>query len=136
MLVSQHVRQARKRKDPESENQKTQQRNAEEDFKRSIEGFRSTARVPCARISTKPSLSPLSVTFKVQELILTHLDYLHTLRKLTEVTRQSLHDVEGELWLPWAAAQQISARQKVEQSIRYGLTGNWRTLELISSILV
>lgn len=106
MLVSQHVRQARKRKDPESENQKTQQMNAEEDFKRSIEGFRSTARVPCARISTKPN-------------------YLHTLRKLTEVTRQSLHDVEGELWLPWAAAQQISARQKVEQSIREGCKKYW-----------
>ena len=71
------------------------------------------------------------MTFYVQELIPTRLDYLHTLRKLTEITRQSLHDVEGELWLPWAAAQQISARQKVEQSIRYGLTCNWRTLELI-----
>jgi hypothetical protein len=134
MLVSQHVKQARKRKDPESDNRMTQKRNAEEDFNRSIEGFQSNARVPCARISTKPSLS-LDI-FKVQKLILTHLDYLYTLGKLTEVTRQCLHDVEGELWLPWASAQQISARQKVEQSIRYDLTVNWRTLELISSILI
>ena len=73
----------------------------------------------------------LSVASKVQGVILPHLDYLHSLRKLTAVTRQSLRDVEGSLWLPWAAAQQISARQKVEQSIRYGLTGHWRTLQLI-----
>jgi hypothetical protein len=133
LLVRQHIRQARLRKDPESDNKKIQERNAEEDFNRSIKGFRLTVRVPCARISTHRGLS---FSFQVQELILTHLGYLHTLRELTELTRQRLHDVEGELWVPWAFAQQISARQKVEQSIRYGLIGNWRTLELMSTILV
>ena len=39
--------------------------------------------------------------------------------ELTNVTRTMLHDVEGELWIPWATAQQVSARQKVELSIRY-----------------
>jgi len=135
LLVSQHIRQARKHNNSEPATQKTPQRNAEEDFERSIKGFLSTEKVPYVGISTKTSLSPLlSLTFKVQGVILTHLDYLHTLRKLTEVTRQSLHDVEGDLWLPWAAAQQINARQKVEQSIRYGLTRNWRILQLIGSI--
>ena len=40
------------------------------------------------------------------------------LTSLTNVTRSKLRDVEGELWIPWAAAQQINARQKVELSIQ------------------
>ena len=52
----------------------------------------------------------------------TRSEYLDTLQNLTKVTRDSLHDVEGDLWLPWAAAQQINARQKVDQSIRYVLS--------------
>ncbi|TFK70237.1 hypothetical protein BDN72DRAFT_958955 [Pluteus cervinus] len=63
----------------------------------------------CVRISTKAS-------------------YVETLRELTDVTRQGLRDIEGELWLPWAAAQQINARQKVEQSIREGCKKYWLNL--------
>lgn len=40
---------------------------------------------------------------------------------LTNVTRSKLRDVEGELWIPWATAQQVNARQKVELSIQYVL---------------
>lgn len=38
---------------------------------------------------------------------------------LTNVTREKLRDVEGELWIPWVTAQQVNARQKVELSIQY-----------------
>lgn len=38
---------------------------------------------------------------------------------LTNVTREKLRDVEGELWIPWVTAQQVNARQKVMLSIQY-----------------
>lgn len=38
---------------------------------------------------------------------------------LTNVTREKLRDVEGELWIPWATAQQVNARQKVALSIQF-----------------
>jgi hypothetical protein len=41
------------------------------------------------------------------------------LKTLTETTRRYLHDVEGDLWVPWAAAQQINAQQKVNFSIKF-----------------
>ena len=43
---------------------------------------------------------------------------------LANVTRDKLRDVEGELWIPWAMAQQVNARQKVVLSIQYVLTPN------------
>ncbi|TFK69260.1 hypothetical protein BDN72DRAFT_622018 [Pluteus cervinus] len=54
--------------------------------------------------------------------------HFRTLKELTDVTRQSLHDVEGALWVPWALAQQINARQKVEQSIKEGCKRYWLNL--------
>jgi len=50
------------------------------------------------------------------------------LKKLTETTRRCLHDVEGELWVPWAAAQQINAQQKVNFSINEGFKKYWVNL--------
>ncbi|PPQ81511.1 hypothetical protein CVT26_010898 [Gymnopilus dilepis] len=47
---------------------------------------------------------------------------------LTNVTRAELRHVEGELWIPWAAAQQINARQKVELSIHEGVKKYWKDL--------
>jgi len=41
------------------------------------------------------------------------------LLELADVTRNLLREVEGELWVPWAMAQQASAHQKVELSIEY-----------------
>jgi hypothetical protein len=41
------------------------------------------------------------------------------LKRLTETTRRCLHEVEGDLWVPWAAAQQINAQQKVNFSIKF-----------------
>ncbi len=46
------------------------------------------------------------------------------LKKLSNVTRDKLRDVEGELWIPWAMAQQVNARQKVMLSIQYVPTLN------------
>ena len=39
--------------------------------------------------------------------------------ELTKATRENLWDVEGSLWVFWATAKQVNARQKVELSIRY-----------------
>ncbi|KAI9449682.1 hypothetical protein BJY52DRAFT_1306519 [Lactarius psammicola] len=45
------------------------------------------------------------------------LDRIDMLKRLTETTRRCLHEVEGDMWVPWAAAQQINAQQKVNFSI-------------------
>ncbi|KIJ95207.1 hypothetical protein K443DRAFT_333538 [Laccaria amethystina LaAM-08-1] len=47
---------------------------------------------------------------------------------LTNVTREKLRDVEGELWIPWVTAQQVNARQKVILSIHEGLKKYWQNL--------
>lgn len=47
---------------------------------------------------------------------------------LTNVTREKLRYVEGELWIPWVTAQQVNARQKVELSIHEGLKKYWQNL--------
>jgi hypothetical protein len=39
------------------------------------------------------------------------------LKDLTDITRQSLREVESNLWIPWAVAQQINATQKLKASI-------------------
>ena len=44
---------------------------------------------------------------------------IEMLLELADVTRNLLHEVEDELWVPWAMAQQASAHQKVELSIEY-----------------
>ncbi|KAH8976553.1 hypothetical protein EDB92DRAFT_1276134 [Lactarius akahatsu] len=46
------------------------------------------------------------------------LKCINMLKGLTETTRKCLHEVEGDLWVPWAAAQQINAQQKVNFSIK------------------
>jgi len=58
----------------------------------------------------------------------THVKYRQrneTLKDLTNTTREILHDVEGELWVPWAVAQQINARQKVDTCIEEGFKKYW-----------
>ncbi|KAH9029956.1 hypothetical protein EDB85DRAFT_2147028 [Lactarius pseudohatsudake] len=50
------------------------------------------------------------------------------LKGLTETTRRCLHEVEGDLWIPWAAAQQINAQQKVNFSINEGFKNYWINL--------
>lgn len=47
------------------------------------------------------------------------------LKRLTETTRKCLHAVEGDLWVPWATAQQINAQQKVNFSINEGFKEYW-----------
>ncbi|KAF5342719.1 hypothetical protein D9758_015863 [Tetrapyrgos nigripes] len=53
---------------------------------------------------------------------------LGMLRTLTKVTRKCLHDVEGDLLVPWVAAQQINAQQKVNYSIDEGFKKYWMDL--------
>ncbi|KAF5310399.1 hypothetical protein D9758_018792 [Tetrapyrgos nigripes] len=53
---------------------------------------------------------------------------LEMLRMLTRVTRDCLHDVEGDLLVPWATAQQINAQQKVNYSIDEGFKKYWLDL--------
>ncbi|KAH9162499.1 hypothetical protein EDB89DRAFT_637162 [Lactarius sanguifluus] len=48
--------------------------------------------------------------------------------RLAETTRRCLHEVEGNLWAPWAAAQQIHAQQKVNFSINEGFKKYWINL--------
>ncbi|KAI9428861.1 hypothetical protein H4582DRAFT_2090844 [Lactarius indigo] len=58
----------------------------------------------------------------------THPQYprcVDMLKALTETTRKCLHAVEGDLWVPWAAAQQINAQQKVNFSINEGFKKYW-----------
>ncbi|TFK20671.1 hypothetical protein FA15DRAFT_759207 [Coprinopsis marcescibilis] len=45
--------------------------------------------------------------------------------ELADVTRQTLRGVEDELWIPWAAAQQVNARQKVKLSVFEGAKKYW-----------
>ncbi|KAH9008879.1 hypothetical protein EDB85DRAFT_2062920 [Lactarius pseudohatsudake] len=56
------------------------------------------------------------------------LNRLDMLKGLAETTRRCLHDVEGDLWVPWAAAQQINAQQKVNFSINEGFKEYWINL--------
>lgn len=84
---------------------------AEDDFKARVESVYSQKKLRCVRIATRFSPSSDSP----------HVRRLGMLCELTDITRQSLRGVEAELWVPWAAAQQISARQKVEESIKYAL---------------
>ncbi|KAG6887577.1 hypothetical protein C0995_014275 [Termitomyces sp. Mi166 len=61
----------------------------------------------------------------------THKRYpkcIDTLNTLTQTTRTCLHEVEGELWIPWAAAQRINAQQKVNVSIDEGFKKYWINL--------
>jgi hypothetical protein len=53
---------------------------------------------------------------------------LNSLRELVDITRQCLHCLEGDLWVLWAAAQQVSAHQKVQRSISEGSKKYWMDL--------
>uniref|UniRef100_A0A0W0FT26 G domain-containing protein n=1 Tax=Moniliophthora roreri TaxID=221103 RepID=A0A0W0FT26_MONRR len=52
-------------------------------------------------------------------------DGLQMLRELTSVTRDRLHDIEGDLLVLWATAQQINAQQKLNDSINVGFSRYW-----------
>lgn len=65
MLVNEHYQEARKAKVPESEIDRISEENAEISFNRQIVEFRSSAKVPCVKVSTDddyPGLSPCFLT--------------------------------------------------------------------------
>ncbi|KAF8804131.1 hypothetical protein BYT27DRAFT_7107900, partial [Phlegmacium glaucopus] len=79
------------------------ERNAEISFNNRIGDFRTSSQVPCVKVSTDEDYPGLS----------------STLQELVDITRNCLHEVEGDLWILWATTQRISAHQKVQRSIRY-----------------
>ncbi|KAG5717305.1 hypothetical protein E4T56_gene2414, partial [Termitomyces sp. T112] len=54
------------------------------------------------------------------------LGFLQTLEELTEVTRKCLHT--EETFIPWAVAQRIDPKQKVQTSIEEGSKKYWKNL--------
>ncbi|KAG5729609.1 hypothetical protein E4T56_gene18837, partial [Termitomyces sp. T112] len=52
--------------------------------------------------------------------------FLHTLEELTDVTRKCLHT--QETFVPWAVAQRIDSKQKVETSIEEGSKRYWKDM--------
>ncbi|KAJ3560696.1 hypothetical protein NP233_g10669 [Leucocoprinus birnbaumii] len=78
------------------------EQQAMESFERSVKELQAVSDCKALRISMKdPNLRGMLVN-------------------LADVTRKLLHEVEGQLWIPWAAAQQASAQQKVDLSINEG----------------
>ena len=73
-----------------------------------------------------PWLVSLLLTEFVRDLIKhAEAERLKSLRELVDITRQCLRGLEGDLWVLWAAAQQVSAHQKVQRSIRYAPCRVW-----------
>lgn len=80
----------------------------------------SGAQIPWVKISTSTKDTDPVVMRKM-------------LVELANVTRQTLRGVEGELWIPWAAAQQVNARQKVELSVLYAIhSSSFTTTQILS----
>ncbi|KIK50062.1 hypothetical protein GYMLUDRAFT_494940 [Collybiopsis luxurians FD-317 M1] len=102
MLFNEHLRKARASgKPPPSDIRNIAENNATNAFNARVEEF----------FSTSPKY-PLENRLKM-------------LRELTHATRKSLSNIEGDLWIPWAAAQQVNAQHKVEFSINEGFKKYW-----------
>ena len=66
-----------------------------------------------------PWFAPLLLNEFVKDLMNhAEAERLKSLRELVNITRQCLHSLEGDLWFLWATAQQVSANQKAQLSIR------------------
>lgn len=68
----------------------------------------------------RPSLKSRKLVlfpFLAKYTVTTYAGHLETLDRLSEVIYQSLPEEGGQM-LAWVAAQQVNARQKVEESIR------------------
>jgi hypothetical protein len=124
MLFNEHFRKVKNAgRTPGSDVRAVSEGNAAADFKKHVEAFQSYVQVEveCVKVSTHRKYSRLccSFTIKLSMILTKHRipERFDMLKTLTTTTRKSLHDVEGDLWTPWAAAQQINAEQKVNFSI-------------------
>jgi len=122
ILVSEHFRAEKNTTLSRVDKRRLAESHAMTAFNACVEEFQLSIgmQVPCVKVSTKKEyLRGLSNRFNQSDQSpFDMVTTAETLLELTRVTRNSLHDVEGSLWVPWAAAQQINARQKVELSIR------------------
>ena len=95
------------------------EREALESFNRSVEELHAVSDCKIIKISMRDS------NLRGRGLAFLHVlsadggCVIEMLLELADVTRNLLHEVEGELWVPWTMAQQASAHQKVELSIEY-----------------
>ncbi|GJJ08029.1 hypothetical protein Clacol_002236 [Clathrus columnatus] len=88
-------------------------KRADDDFQQRVKGLPKHPTIEYITVSTNEKI------FK---------DCLGSFQNLTKVTRRMLHHVEGELWVPWATAQQVNASQKIETSISEGFKKYWLDL--------
>jgi hypothetical protein len=120
MLFNQHYKELRKSGNSRSEIQAAAENNAAADLEKHIVGLHRSiqARVECVKVSTDKKYPRLCHSSAIKlRLTMSRSGRFDMLKELTTVTRKCLHDVEGDLWTPWAAAQQINAEQKVNFSI-------------------
>ncbi|KAI3600392.1 hypothetical protein WG66_001717 [Moniliophthora roreri] len=104
-----------RRKEPLDTRRKNAEKDAAADLRKRVHeypdfDFKSVIWVP---VSTDPKYR------NAQE------DGLQMLRELTSVTRDRLRDIEGDLLVLWATAQQINAQQKVNYSVNVGFRKYW-----------
>ncbi|KAF8812865.1 hypothetical protein BYT27DRAFT_7085928 [Phlegmacium glaucopus] len=110
MLVNECYQEALIAKVSQSEIDSTSERAADIRFNNRIGDFRTSSQVPCVKVSTDEEYPGL------------------TLEELVNITRNCLHEVEGDLWILWATTQQISAQQKIERSISQTIAEYWLNL--------
>ncbi|KAG5338323.1 hypothetical protein C0989_007561 [Termitomyces sp. Mn162] len=94
---------------------------AHSSLRASIEVFRHQTAIELRWSINKPTLPRYQQTliwnvFKADIFLVS--GFLHTLEELTDVTRKCLHT--QETFVPWAVAQRIDSKQKVETSIEEG----------------
>ena len=98
------------------------ERNASNSFDRSVkelqEEWVTDLSITCVKVSTTGINARRLFISPLPSLSTDTTHITETLIDLTNVTRSRLHEVEDKLRVPWVAAQQINARQKVEVSIR------------------
>ncbi|KDR81245.1 hypothetical protein GALMADRAFT_116266 [Galerina marginata CBS 339.88] len=114
MLVNEYYQEALKSKVPDTDIDRISEEYAEISFNSRIKDFQSLTLVPCVKVSTDDDYP--------------EAERLKTLRELVDITRQQLLGVEGDLYVLWATAQQVSAHQKVQRSISEGCKKYWMDL--------
>ena len=124
VLFNEHYRKVKKAgTTPSAEIRTVAEESAAADFNKYIQALQSTVpvEVEYVKVSThnKYPRPCSSFTIKRSMELIKHCvaERFNMLTTLTTTTRKCLRDVEGDLWTPWAAAQQINAEQKVNFSI-------------------
>ncbi|KAF5340186.1 hypothetical protein D9758_015000 [Tetrapyrgos nigripes] len=105
----------KRRKDLPSEAPEIRKRNVDEEAAADLK----------KRVNDYADFNFESVKWVSVSTSLKYSDAARRLKMLTSVTRDCLRDVEGDLLVPWATAQQINAQQKVNYSIDEGFKKYW-----------